>query len=224
MTKCLICNQEIVSEINLLNLFSFKKISQRMLCIDCQKSFRKIDQNHCPQCYRQQDSTEICFDCTRWRQNEQIVLKNYAIYQYNDSMHDLIKSYKRYGDYCLCKVFQQLLFENGVPQNFDYFIPIATDPSHVQNRGFDTIKEIFEPIFPLTNCLEKQSGVVAQSQKNRRERMETPQTFNCKSNQLSGKILLLDDLYTTGRTLYHARNAILAKNPNCQISSFTIIR
>ncbi|GEA75445.1 hypothetical protein LDE03_12530 [Lactobacillus delbrueckii subsp. delbrueckii] len=41
---------------------------------------------------------------------------------------------------------------------------------------------------------------------------------------ITGKIILLDDIYTTGRTLYHARDAIETAFPKCQVESFSISR
>ncbi|EGF37671.1 ComF operon protein 3, partial [Lacticaseibacillus rhamnosus MTCC 5462] len=37
-------------------------------------------------------------------------------------------------------------------------------------------------------------------------------------------ITLLDDLYTTGRTLYHARDALVAAGFKGTIQAFTLIR
>nr|WP_322573199.1 hypothetical protein [Lactobacillus sp. PV037] len=42
--------------------------------------------------------------------------------------------------------------------------------------------------------------------------------------KIEGQVVLLDDIYTTGRTLYHARDALIKKYPNLEIKSFTIAR
>ncbi|MDN6023416.1 MAG: ComF family protein, partial [Lactobacillus sp.] len=38
------------------------------------------------------------------------------------------------------------------------------------------------------------------------------------------KVLLLDDIYTTGRTLYHARDCLTSSFPGMHIESFSICR
>jgi len=40
---------------------------------------------------------------------------------------------------------------------------------------------------------------------------------------VNGRVILLDDLYTTGRTLHHAAN-VLKEHGATEISSFTLIR
>ena len=107
----------------------------------------------------------------------------------------------------------------------DYYVPVPSSPSHLEKRGFDTVCAIYQKLVPLTKLLVKADTEKAQGEKNREERLLTKQTFSAIDNKnVSGKILLLDDIYTTGRTLYHARDALLEVYPNCKINSFTISR
>ena len=64
-----------------------------------------------------------------------------------------------------------------------------------------------------------------QSHKSRQERLATPQPFGyCGPADLERKnILLVDDIYTTGSTLYHARELLLAHNCGC-VRSVTLAR
>ena len=130
--------------------------------------------------------------------------------------------YKRYGDYILCYVLAELI--DQLP-SANYYVPVPSSPSHLKKRGFDTICAIYQNLVPLTKLLVKADTEKAQGEKNREERLLTKQTFLALDNKnVSGKILLLDDIYTTGRTLYHARDALLEAYPNCKINSFTISR
>ena len=130
--------------------------------------------------------------------------------------------YKRYGDYILCHVLVELI--DQLPAA-DYYVPVPSSPSHLEKRGFDTVCAIYQKLVPLTKLLVKADTEKAQGEKNREERLLTKQTFSAIDNKnVSGKILLLDDIYTTGRTLYHARDALLEVYPNCKINSFTISR
>ncbi len=48
--------------------------------------------------------------------------------------------------------------------------------------------------------------------------------INIGENIQTGKVLILDDIYTTGRTLYHARDCLKEAFPGMQIESFSICR
>lgn len=235
--RCLICNQELVIQFDLAQFLIPVLNKQRrtqsvndggVLCADCRQTFVLIGPEYCPQCGRHQQNYDICLDCIRWNKSG-VPLVNHALFRYTDSMHDLMRRYKRYGDYVLVDALKSLiadqLKEVVASGRFDYFIPLPTDPLHVQSRGFDTITSIFDTLVPLTLVLTKESTEKPQSQKNRQERMQTKQTFvYCGSTPLSGRGLLLDDLYTTGRTFYHARDAIQRQDSNLQLESFSIIR
>lgn len=228
MTKCILCQTQIQEP---LDLARFLRIGvpnctgQRHTCSQCLAKFTPIGATKCPTCGRAQENNEQCFDCQRWQQAETALLENQALYQYDTAMSELMWQFKHYGDYELCWVFQDLLKQTQLPTGYDYYVPLPTDPKHDTERQFNTVTSIFEQSFPFTLLLRKLPLTKAQSQKNRQERMQTPQSFQYVGEKpVSGKILLLDDLYTTGRTLYHARNAMISACPDCTIKSFCLIR
>jgi competence protein ComFC len=223
---CAWCQQKFVPKIIPWQLFVQNNQSINRLCERCQRQFDPLGKRRCPQCSREQPATEICSDCQFWRQiyGQQIML-NQAEWHYNRGFHDLMVAYKRYGDYELWPVLQQLA-KPVQKIKADYFVPIPPSPEHLAQRQFDTIKAIFSHLVPLTHALAKAAGTSAQGEKTRAQRLQTAQSFFVKEDQpaLRGKVVLLDDIYTTGRTLYHARDALQTAFPDCQISSFTIAR
>lgn len=228
---CLVCNQPIRSQLDLLALLSPKKTDQEhVLCANCRAEFHLLGQPRCPKCDREQEDERLCVDCERWeRMYHGNFLVNHSLFSYNEGMHELVKNYKKYGDYELRKVFIELIRSDFCQLQYDFYVPLPTDPKHIASRKFDTISSIFEEICPLTYVLEKQTNEMPQSQKDRKQRMTTKQTFYLRENftespQLSGRVLLLDDLYTTGRTAYHARDILQKKFSTCQFESFCIIR
>ena len=154
-------------------------------------------------------------------------MNNQAVYCYNQAFHDLMVRYKRYGDYLLCKVLQELAAPAVQKLAADYYVPVPTSPEHRKKRGYDTVWEIFTPLLPLTPLLAKKAGAGAQGEKDKKARMQAKQNFFLNPEfrgTITGKIILLDDIYTTGRTLYHARDAIEKAFPKCQVESFSISR
>lgn len=223
---CAWCQQKFVPRIIPWQLFVKNSCHDDLICPRCQRRFEPLGKRRCPQCGREQLSNEKCGDCRLWQQEYgEHVLTNRAQWHYNRGFHDLMVAYKRYGDYELWPVLQQLA--RPVQQiKADYYVPIPTSPEHLARRQFDTIEAIFSQLVPLTRALAKSAGTSPQGEKTRAQRLQTKQSFFVKSDQpaLTGKVILLDDIYTTGRTLYHARDALQTAFPACQIGSFTIAR
>lgn len=221
---CSWCQGTFTAQVKPWTLFALHPPAERP-CSTCRRQFSPLGKHRCQQCGRELQAGGLCQDCRRWQRQYRIVLKNRAVWHYNSGLHELMTAYKRYGDYELHAVLQELA-SPVTKLNADCFVPVPSSPEHLARRKFDTIEAVFAPLLPLTKVLGKRAGGGAQGEKNRLQRLQTQQSFFVKDDapRLSGKILLLDDIYTTGRTLYHARDALLAANPDCQISSFTIAR
>lgn len=229
MKKCLLCSQYFVPRSSLTHIFSWHAFQENCLCIRCLSSFERLSGQRCSICLGQLSDNALCFDCKEWGKiYGNNLLHNQALYRYNTAFHDLMVNYKRYGDYVLCQVLHELCCKELRKLKADYYIPIPTSLEHIEKRQYDTIKSIYNDIVPLTFVLQKKSGCGAQGEKNRAERLKSQQSFFVKENikvDLNFRhIILLDDIYTTGRTLYHARDALLAAFPKIMVSSFTLCR
>lgn len=229
MRRCLLCGQKFAAQLSLRELFLLSKKPEQVICFHCRSKFVQLKSSRCQICSKELDSGQICSDCEAWkRKYTGNLLRNYAVFRYNDAFHELMVNYKRYGDYILRKVLQELCWQELGKHRADFYVPIPTAPEHIQQRQFDTISAIFADLVPLTTVLGKKSGVKAQGEKTRKERLLSKQSFfvleNTNINFNFKKVLLLDDIYTTGRTLYHARNALLTAFPQAKITSFSICR
>ncbi|QNQ80726.1 ComF family protein [Lactobacillus sp. PV034] len=227
MNECLMCFTRFAAQLNYRELFLFRKNTPQYICSNCKNKFHKLTKDGCQNCSKSLIKAEkICKDCHYWQKCYQgKIIKNISLYRYNAAFHDLMVQYKRYGDYEMRRVLQALIYK--IPKA-DLYVPLPSSPSHLKIRGYDTITSIYCELVELTNLLEKSDHEAPQGEKNKRERLETKQTFSVKEDYFfkrkPQKILLLDDIYTTGRTIYHARDAILKAFPSCDIQSFTIAR
>jgi len=184
-------------------------------------TFERIEQTQvCPGCGRANSPT-LCADCTRWQAQGETLLHHHALFTYNAAMKNFIQQYKGLGDYQLHDAFddQWPHFARKVA-----LIPIPSEANHYARRGFDPVLGLFGQL-PLMQVLRKQATDKPQAQKTRHERLQTPQSFEVVATLAPERpVILLDDLYTTGRTLYHAAAALRQAGHRGKIQSFSLIR
>ncbi|WP_346015005.1 ComF family protein [Metabacillus halosaccharovorans] len=156
-------------------------------------------------------------------------MRNVSVYEYNDSMKDILSTFKFRGDAALAAVFLKD-FKTSYKANFkttkfDATIPIPLSPERLYERGFNQAKLLadFLPL-PQLEVLER-THHEKQSKKSRQERLTSSNVFSITDRSIiEGKnILLIDDIYTTGTTLRHAAKR-LKDFGAASISSLTLIR
>ncbi|WP_160722697.1 ComF family protein [Bacillus sp. USDA818B3_A] len=231
--RCLYCHTTIVPVIGWVALFSKEK--EPLLCPACEGKLEKIEGETCricarpfhdlPESFRDGD---LCHDCTRWEENlewQGFLEKNHSLYVYNDFLKELIATYKFRGDYVLAKIFAEH-FKKEISRIVpDLLVPIPLSDERLYERGFNQAAAV------LTFAGLTPAGILTrihsekQSKKSRAERIHIPQVFKINPDaEIEGKkILLIDDIYTTGSTLRHG--AKLLKEAGAEsIQSFTISR
>lgn len=221
MINCLLCDQPISTKESFSNIFSFSK-SQARTCQVCKAQFEKVGQKHCPSCYKYDEDKE-CEDCLHWRK-QGLPADHLALFQYNQAMASYFSRYKFFGDYALRKVFASELKLMGKEWKDWQLVPIPLSQKSLEERGFNQVEALLEEAgLSYYNLLEKKE-TVKQSSLSRKERLETQQPFCLISEKVPAeKILLIDDIYTTGQTIQHARK-ILLKAGAKTVKSFSIAR
>ncbi|NVY96825.1 ComF family protein [Lactobacillus sp. DCY120] len=153
--------------------------------------------------------------------------RHQALFAYNSAMHDYFKRYKRYGDYALRRVFNDLLRQETSKLKVPC-IYIPSSASHLNQRGFDPVVGLFQEVFKLFPALIKMETTQGQSEKNRQERLATPQFFQFNSHYQvlleEPQLLLVDDIYTTGRTIFHAQDCLRQAGFRGQFQSLSLAR
>lgn len=220
MSNCLICQQSLTSK-TLFTQVLFFTPSAPATCRDCLSSFEKIAEQHCPTCFK---SGEIeCRDCYYWqRQGKEV--SHSSLYQYNQAMASYFSLYKFQGDYLLRKVFTKELILY-FKQWKDYtIVPIPLGPKRLEERGFNQVTAVLEEAaIPYYTLLGKED-IAKQSNKSRKERLELTQPFYLiEESSLPEKILLVDDIYTTGATIQLAKEILMKKGAKT-VKSFSIAR
>lgn len=229
MMNCLLCRRPLTTDLTLQELLELRPARFTAICALCTARFRPIDPaTACPGCGRA-EQRGLCNDCLAWQHRNRItgqpgLLQHRGLFAYNDAMKAYIEQYKGQGDYRLRGAFQAVIAK-AIPKGT--LVPLPSEPQHFAARGFDPVQGLFDQL-PLHPWLLKQNTAKPQAQKDRAERLATPQSFTVTVTPQRWRhvkrIVLLDDLYTTGRTLYHARAALIAAGYQGEIRSFSLIR
>lgn len=232
MTRaCVWCKKEIKVNLCLTDLFSFNRLNERSSCSDCMAQFKKIDDSlKCSGCARPMEMSKRCNDCEHWQQIYPDVEFNHrAIFSYNDFGKEWIERFKFLGDVQMAAMIAPEIKKELKKYRKTYVIvPIPGSRKSLTERGFNQVEVLLEAADQsYINLLINEGSSEKQSSKNRSQRMNMNQPFRIKDQKLQfvrGKnILLVDDVYTTGRTLFHARDR-LRKAGAKKIDTFSIFR
>jgi competence protein ComFC len=230
---CLICHEKILTETSWGTLFSPEKV--QLLCYSCNEQFETIEGEICRICSRPFENLEdqfrhgdLCHDCYRWEGDPEwqgSLGQNTSIYLYNDFLKEVMAKYKFRGDYALAKIFADKMKDYLHKINPDILIPIPLSEERLYERGFNQVEAlIHESGYQSTNILSRIHSE-KQSKKSRNERIHIPQVFQVEAIEslVDKKVLLIDDIYTTGSTLRHAAKLLKAAGAD-RIHSLTLAR
>ncbi len=163
------------------------------------------------------DSTHLCFDCMN-RPFSWHGLSFFSVYQ--GLLKDIILRYKFSGDLGLGNALGGLLLEAASLhpyERFDYIIPVPLHPKRLRRRGFNQSLELSRILgrrihIPVrSDCLIKTIHTPPQSSMERKLRLKSlKKVFAVRDEQLKDKrILLVDDIMTTGSTLEECSKTLL---------------
>ena len=170
-------------------------------CRSCKYQFKNLSNERCQNCNKELYG-DSCIDCKLWMKKGYIP-KHLAIYRYEENMKEYFSRYKFMGDYCLRKIFQQEIKANlkSFLKKGYILVPVPLSEERLEERGFNQVKGLLEGI-PYKNIFEKRE-IEKQSSRTREERLSQDNSFSLKKGiELPSKIIIIDDIYTTGSTLY----------------------
>lgn len=193
--NCLLCDRELQQSVSWKELFL--KTLPQTICPRCEQRFQRIEQ----------------------QQEEGVV----SLFHYNEAMKDYLHRYKFLHDVLLANVFNNTLQEQ-LKNETRLIIPIPMHPENLKLRTFAHIDVLLKAAnIPFAHHLTKISNE-QQSLKTREERLKTPQLFEViNPTAIKDKnLLVVDDIYTTGTTLNHAKKALLEAGAKT-VHGFTLI-
>lgn len=224
---CKLCSTFYAVKFDISTLWNWQPIHDIAICDRCWQQVRPIDELSCPDCGRQQTKVEQCQDCQQWLLMPTYKVVNKACYQYNDVMKKFMVQYKYRYDFELRHIFQN---------NFTMFLK-ATEPAiyvaipnkHPErkfNQVTNLVKNNTIKFLPILK-LKFESIGQAQAHRNRYERMTSHLPFEVDQDLIGyikdKRVVLVDDIYTTGATIHQAAT-LLAKFGPKEIIARTLCR
>lgn len=150
------------------------------------------------------------------------------LFEYKDEVREKIIEYKFNDKSYLYKTFTQMMLSDDIVCNyiksFNVIIPVPIHKKRYKSRGYNQseliAKEISKKIENIelkTDVIEKTKNIKPQSTLTKNQRIENVKNayqLLKKTDLKNKKVLLLDDVYTTGSTVNECAK-ILSKS-NCQ--------
>lgn len=140
-------------------------------------------------------------------------------------MKDYFSRYKFQGDYVLRSLFAHELAKHIKKYYKAYtLVPVPVSKQRYDERGFNQVTAILEYANLAYLDLFERTDDTRQSSKTKKERLQLNNRYRLKKGAVfPRKILLIDDIYTTGSTIMSLRQELIRHG--CQdIKSLSIAR
>jgi ComF family protein len=195
-----------------------------MICEGCRERLNYISEPRCKSCSKpiEVEEKEYCSDCERKKFHYD---KGYAVWVYNDAMRNSIAAYKYSSkkEYSNFYTHEMLRLYGGILRklSFDAIIPVPIHRSKYLERGYNQAellakvigRELKVPIY--TKLLIRNKKTLPQKELSDKERLKNLAEAFEISNQILKvklksikKVLLVDDIYTTGSTVEACSNVL----------------
>ena len=223
--RCVWCRNDVTADSGISSLFLW---NSRPICRQCQNLFHSLEKEPiCPGCGRLMEEGTLCYDCIRWKERDSYFPMNQALYVYDEQAKEFMERYKFIGDCAVAFLIQEDLkktLKRYLKQGYT-ICPLPTSKQSLEKREFESVEYLLElSKIPYQQLFQNIGKGKKQSEKTREERMKLQQPFVLKEKvKLPVKILLFDDIYTTGKTIRLAAKLLQDKGVE-DVKLFTVFR
>ena len=177
----------------------------QLLCVACAKALPRLPAERCPRCALPAPHNQICGHCVA---QPPFFDSSRAAYRYAFPVDKLIQSFKYGHRLALAHFFGQQLAELGADLESDLLIPMPLHPLRLRERGFNQALELARFVCAEgrqtldSQICTRTRHTPAQADLPFRERIKNMRgAFHCKGDLSGQRIVLLDDVMTTGASL-----------------------
>lgn len=176
-----------------------------LFCPGCAADLPGLPEATCPQCCETTALGERCGACLK---DPPAFSRTIAVFRYEFPVDRLVQALKYGHQLPLATWFGQRLGEKVVAAEHDLLLPLPLHPSRLASRGFNQAAEIARMISRLhdipmnADCLTRTRATSPQAALPLKERPGNVRgAFECSADLGGQRILLVDDVMTSGSTL-----------------------
>ncbi len=174
-----------------------------LICADCRNELPLLDAHRCPRCAQPTPGGMTCGACLTTAPHFDAT---FARWRYDYPLDGLIQALKYSHRLALAEFFADSLLDGPRPAG-DLVLPLPLSPARLRERGFNQAVEIARPIarilrlpLALDLCLRAETPPQAGLPWKQR-RKNVRHAFECRADLSGARILVVDDVMTTGATL-----------------------
>ena len=189
----------------------------KLACLYCKEKLKLVVEPKCKKCGKHVgfEEQEFCFDCVKKQHQYSYGI---SLWEYDSTMKKSISDFKynsrkEYADFYIDEFIKYYESEILI-MSPDILVPIPIHKSKLIDRGYNQAEILCNGLSnklgvpTLANLLLRDKKTLPQKQLNDKERFKNLQkafSFNVKAMEKYGKsikkVLLVDDIYTTGSTI-----------------------
>ena len=185
---------------------------QDLLCSACVGSLPELTKPGCPRCALPTPMGEACGHCLVKPPHYDTTL---AAYRYDFPLDKLVQYFKYGHRLALGDFFGKQLAALAQDLTADLIIPLPLHPERLRERGFNQALELARPLskalriaIDATSC-SRTRNTPAQANLAWREREKNIRgAFHCSADFSGKRLLLIDDVMTTGASLNECARAV----------------
>ncbi|MGC8770491.1 MAG: phosphoribosyltransferase family protein [Brevinematia bacterium] len=208
-------------------------ITHMIVCDNCIKEIKplSIHKNRCKKCSKPIIENDIDY-CENCKDKNFYFSQNISLFSYHDPViKNLVKIFKFDGikkaGILLARIIENDFFNTIKNIEYDLITFVPSSKDSLKERGFNPVEFILKKLKINTiNILEREKHLKKQSELSltEREKFIKGQFYINKNWLLNGKkILIIDDIFTTGNTLNEI-SRILIENKAININTLTFFR
>lgn len=186
--------------------------SPDLLCDACRGDLPTLPQARCPQCAEPTAHGERCGRCLNHPMHFE---KTYAVFRYDFPVDRLVHALKYGHQLALGGWFGRRLADSLQEVEADCILPLPLHPERLKERGFNQAAEIARALGALckmpvrSDLLDRRQATAPQAGLPLDQRHANVRgVFECRHDLTGSRILLVDDVMTSGATLDEAARTL----------------